>query len=72
MTETNEISRTLIPLITKYKDSCLWFLREDFIPGTVKEALSVLNSIERYGDREAFIEVKRIKIWLLQNFNAIS
>ena len=70
MIENNEISEMLIPLITKYRDNCLWFLRENFIPVTIKEAFTVLNSIERYGDREAFIEVRRIKTWLLQNFSA--
>ena len=70
--ENNEISKMLIPLITKYRDNCLWFLQENYIPVTTREALTVLDSIERYGDREAFIEVRRIKTWLSQNFSATS
>lgn len=72
MIENNEISKMLTPLITKYRNSCLWFLRENFVPVTMKEAFTVLDSIERYGDREAFIEVRRIKTWLLQNSSATS
>ena len=72
MIENNEISKILRPLIAKYKDSCLWFLQDNLIPETPKEAITVLDLIERYGNREAFIEVRRIKTWLLQNFNLIS
>ncbi|MDA3938895.1 MAG: hypothetical protein PF693_06265 [Spirochaetia bacterium] len=67
MIVNDEISEMLMPHIIKYKDNCLWFLRENFNPVTIDEVFTVLDSIERYGDREAFIEVRRIKKWLLQN-----
>jgi len=68
----DEIFERLIPLVTQYRDRCLWFLREDFIPNTLKEAFFALDCIERYGDREAFIEVRRLKTWLSQNFSETS
>ena len=67
-----EISRQLLPLVTKYRERCLWFLREDFIPKTFGEASLALDYIERYGDQEAFVEVRRLKTWLSQNFSETS
>lgn len=68
----DEISEQLIPLVAKYRDRCLWFLREDFIPKTFEEASLALDCIERYGDQEAFLEVRRIKTWLSRNSSETS
>jgi hypothetical protein len=51
-------------LVDEQRDRCLWFLRRDFYPRTVAEALRVLDAIERYGDRAAFQAVARIRPWL--------
>lgn len=67
-----EISERIMPLVTKYRGRCLWFLREDFMPETLQDTLRVLDAIERYGDRDAFIEVRRLKSWLSRNFSATS
>lgn len=67
-----EIFDRLSPLVTKYRARCLWFLREDFLPNTLEEAFLALDCIERHGDREAFIEVRRLKTWLSQNFSETS
>ena len=67
-----EIPKRLNPLVRRYRERCLWFLREDFFPNTPEEALRVLDFIERYGDREAFIEARRLKKWLSRNFSETS
>jgi len=51
-------------LIEKYRDQCLWFLRQDFIPHSTEEMLHVLDLIERYGDRAGFERAQRLKQWL--------
>jgi len=72
MGRETDIAEKLTPLVNKYRSRCLWFLREDFIPASLEEALLVLNSLEKYGDREAFIEARRIREWLSQTSSAAS
>jgi hypothetical protein len=67
-----EITAKIGPLVAKYRDRCLWFLREDFVPGNVAEANLALDHIEKYGDREAFVEARRLRQWLLRVSNANS
>jgi hypothetical protein len=70
--ESVDIAAEFGPLVAKYRDRCLWFLREDFVPGNVAEANLALDHIEKYGDREAFVEARRLRQWLLQVSNANS
>jgi hypothetical protein len=53
-------------LIDRYRDRCLWFLREDCYPATAAEALRMLEAIERHGDLEAFREAATLRRWLSQ------
>jgi len=67
-----DVSERLAPLVARYRSSCLWFLREDFVPTTAREALLVLDCLEKHGDREAFIEARRVREWLSQTSSATS
>lgn len=60
----------LLRLRDRYRDSCLWFLKEDVRPETPEAARRMLGYIERYGDREAFIQARRLKKCLLRNSSA--
>jgi hypothetical protein len=51
-------------LVEEYRDRCLWFLRQDFVPQSTEEILHVLNLIERYGDRAGFEQAQRLRQWL--------
>jgi hypothetical protein len=51
-------------LVEEYRDRCLWFLRRDFVPSNAEEALRVLDLIERYGDRSAYLRAEDLKAWL--------
>ena len=53
-------------LIEDYRDQCLWFLREDYIPATDDEIMRTLEYIERYGDRSGYQRAEEIKEWLLR------
>jgi hypothetical protein len=59
-----EIKSQLLKLIGAYRSRCLWFLAEDFVPETREQAIRALEYIERYGDREGFVQARRIKQWL--------
>ena len=59
-------------LVEEYRDQCLWFLRQDFIPRDREEILHVLDLIERYGDRSGFERAQRLRQWLLLPTNAES
>ena len=67
-----DVSERLAPLVAKYRSRCLWFLREDFMPTTPGEALLVLDCLEKHGDREAFVEARRVREWLSRTFSATS
>ena len=57
-----------VELVEEYRDRCLWF----FKAGTPKERdaqLYALDCIERYGDRNAFIQTRELKQWLSRHSN---
>ena len=56
-------------LTDDYRQRCLWFLRDDYYPVTLADALRMLRYIERYGDVAAFRKVAPLKQWLLQHSN---
>ena len=51
-------------LVDEYRTTCLWFLREDYYPQTVEEALRVLDAISRSGDLIAFQKTAVARRWL--------
>jgi hypothetical protein len=59
-------------LVTEVRATCLWFLAPDFLPQTHDEALSVLRSIERHGDRETYVRARELREWLSQTSSAAS
>ena len=59
-------------IVDQYRGRCLWFLQSGYYPETVEEALRVLDSIQRYGDREAFRRAGEVRQWLSQATNAKS
>jgi hypothetical protein len=59
-------------LVEEYRDRCLWFLRPDYLPTTPEEIRSVLELIERYGDRAGFERAEEIKTWLSLHSKATS
>ena len=67
-TAAEEVNR----LVDEYRVRCLWFLRPDYYPTTLKERLRVLEYIERHGDREGFRRAAMLKRWLSPHSNAPS
>lgn len=65
----SEITQQLMELIGRYRSRCLWFLAEDFVPETRQQAVRVLEYIERYGDREGFVQARRLKQCLSPNIS---
>jgi len=70
--DTTTAMRRVNELVDEYRSRCLWFLREDYYPSTVVEALQVLDYIERHGDREAFRKAASLRQWLSQNSSVSS
>ena len=68
----DEIKEQLAVLMRRYRSRCLWFLTEDFMPETPEQAMRVLEYIERYGDREGFIQARRLKQWLSPSISEAS
>jgi hypothetical protein len=64
MSMNAEVKTEIENLTARYRDQCLWFIRQDFIPSTAEEVLYVLDLIERYGDRAGFERAQRLKKWL--------
>jgi hypothetical protein len=69
MASTEEMESTIQKvqeLTARTRDTCLWFMREDFVPRTITEALDCLDKIQRHGDRDTYIEARRLGKWLSQ------
>ena len=60
----DDMTQQLMELVARYRGRCLWFLAPDFVPETPEQALRVLEYIERYGDRQGFVQARRLKQWL--------
>lgn len=54
-------------LVEQYRDRCLWFIREDYFPDSIEAQLSILKYIERYGDRDAFVQARELSNCLLRH-----
>jgi len=59
-------------LVKTYRTKCLWFCRDSLAPQELSGRLRILEAIERYGDREAFIKTRKLRQWLLQNSSTTS
>ena len=59
-------------LVDEVRATCLWYLREDYYPETLDQALRVLDAIERHGDLEAYRRAGELRTWLLHHSNAQS
>lgn len=57
-------------LVEANRLQCLWFLREDYLPGSEPEVDRVLTEIEMRGDRQAWAQARTIRAWLSRTFNA--
>jgi hypothetical protein len=58
-------------LVRRNKRRCLWFMRDDYAPVDASGMLKVLRSLEQHGDRETFIQARRLTRWLLQHSSAV-
>jgi hypothetical protein len=51
-------------LVEENRATCLWFFDAAFRPDTPAKAMQALDSIVRYGSRDAFIRASELKAWL--------
>jgi hypothetical protein len=72
MSERGERQTEFRRLVSEYRDRCLWFLREDYVPTEPAEMLRVLDQIERHGDRDAFVAARRLSRWLSRHSSGTS
>lgn len=59
-------------LVDDYRARCLWFLRPDYYPASVAEAVRVLDAIQRHGDVAGFRRAAEVREWLLPTSNETS
>ena len=71
-TETQNVMEQVHQLVDQYRQRCLWFLRSDYQPQTIADALRVLRAIEQHGDLAAHKSAARLRQWLLQHSNDTS
>jgi hypothetical protein len=50
-------------LVDRYRVTCLWYLRDDWVPRTPAEAARALEAIQKHGDLEAFRTAGRLRDW---------
>jgi hypothetical protein len=59
-------------LVDANRVDCLWFMKEDFYPSSVREADRALAEIELHGDLKAWTQARNLRAWLSQNISAES
>ena len=59
-------------LVECYRESCLWFLRRDFVPETPEQLRLVLGHIESRAGLDGFQQARRLRAWLSRNCSASS
>ena len=59
-------------LVERHRVTCLWYLRPDYQPKTLAEALRVLDAIATNGDLKAFQEAEEVRRWLSLGSNSPS
>ncbi len=67
--DIEEALRKVSALVDEYRSECLWFLRPDYYPGSIDEAMRVLESIEIHGDVTAFKRAAELRQWFLRRFS---
>ena len=65
--DTDFISKITV-LIDKYRTQCLWYFDVNFYPKTPLQMLKTLEGIESHADTKGYIEARKLKEWLLQNY----
>ena len=65
-TEKELLIEKINELAEQNRAKCLWFVSPKFLPTTDGERLQTLANIERYGDRQAFMRARELKMSLLQ------
>jgi hypothetical protein len=68
MSEAEAVA-AVVALVEEYRDVCFWFMRQDYRPLTATEAVRALDTLERYGDRQAFQRAEELKPWLSPRSN---
>lgn len=56
-------------LAEENRTTCLWFLRQDYLPASTSERLTVLKHLETYGNRQTFVCARTLRDCLLQTTN---
>ena len=62
----DSIAAAVQSLMERFRTSCLWHMPRDFVPRTDLQIKLVLEAIARNGDRQAFIEARKLLAWLSQ------
>jgi len=58
-------------LVRRNRRSCLWFMRDDYTPSDAPGMLKVLRNLEQHGNRETFIQARRLARCLSQHSSAV-
>ena len=64
--DTQAVAEEIDRLVDEYRVTCLWFLREDYKPGTDEQRLRALALIGQHGDRRGFQRARELRDWLLR------
>ena len=67
-----QIMKAVHRLVEDNRLQCLWFMKEDYLPASAREADRALAEIEMHGDRHAWTEARTLRIWLSQSISAAS
>lgn len=68
--ERHEIEAEINQLIEANRVRCFWFAPKDYLPVCDEQRFRALRHIESHGDRQAFMQSRKLQEWLLRISNA--
>lgn len=68
--DRNKVSDRVRSLVTRTRDTCLWYYGRDYFPSSRRETIRTLELIEQHGDRDAYMEARKLREWLSRNSNS--
>jgi hypothetical protein len=59
-------------LMDEYRAESLWYMRKDYYPQNIREAIRILKAIEEHSDLAGFKRAATLRQWLSHHTSATS
>ncbi len=71
-TDLESVLREVRALVDEYRAESLWYVRKDYYPESILDAIQILKAIENHSDLAGFKRAAALRRWLSHHSSAIS